>query len=175
MVVKLLIALVLLVQLALADNLKVWIQPLGSTETILRGVISYDPEDVKDVSYERTKQTVDVTGKACVGIEFVGGGFKCMALGSLNSTANDRIVVHLNEDNTVRNLDYSVDDTDTVQVIKRDVKGPVPGMKEPIKLVDNEVPQEEAPKSFLQKYWMYIVPVVLMLMVSGGADPNQQR
>lgn len=175
MVVKLLIALVLLIQVALASNLKVLLQPLGSTETILRGVISYDPEDVKDVTYERTKNTADVTGKACVGIELPGGDFKCMALGNLNNTACDRIVVHLNEDNTVRNIDYSVDGIDSVQVIKRVSKGPVPGMKEPIKLVDNEVPQEEAPKSFLQKYWMYIVPVVLMLMVSGGADPNQQR
>ncbi|KAA8914420.1 hypothetical protein TRICI_002918 [Trichomonascus ciferrii] len=173
MVVKLLIAFTILLQIAFADNLKVLIQPLGSTETILRGVISYDPEDVGDVTYERTKQTV--SGKACVGIELSGKDFKCMALGNLNNTASDKIVVYLNKDNSVRNLDYSVDDTDNVQVIRRDAKGPVPGMKEPIKLVDNEVPQEEPPKTFIQKYWMYIVPVVLMLMVSGGADPNQQR
>jgi len=30
------------------------------------------------------------------------------------------------------------------------------------------------PKSFIQKYWLYIVPVLIVLMMGGGAEDEQK-
>lgn len=155
-----------------AEHLKVLVQPIegDTSSTTLRGVITYDPEDLKDVQYEPNTNASPINGKACVGIE-VSGKFNCMALSNFNDLSSDKIVVHLNRDNSVNKLDYSrnpVSGHNEASVIKGASKGPIPALKEPVRLVDNDVPKEEPPKSFLQKYWIYIVPPLIMLMVSGG-------
>lgn len=34
-------------------------------------------------------------------------------------------------------------------------------------------PAETENKSFIQKYWMYIVPILIILMFSGGSEEQQ--
>jgi ER membrane protein complex subunit 10 len=33
---------------------------------------------------------------------------------------------------------------------------------------DGQLPEEEVEKTFLQKYWMYILPIILLALTSGG-------
>ena len=40
---------------------------------------------------------------------------------------------------------------------------------------DGEAPKEEVEKTFLQKYWIYIIPLVFILLTSGGGMGQQQQ
>ncbi|XP_077866366.1 ER membrane protein complex subunit 10-like [Saccoglossus kowalevskii] len=61
------------------------------------------------------------------------------------------------------------------------ITGPVPETQAYIQKLEEEKAQREGKgnsteqKSFFGKYWMYIVPIVLFLMLSGAQDPNAQR
>jgi hypothetical protein len=40
-------------------------------------------------------------------------------------------------------------------------------------LIEEEEAPEEEPKSFIKKYWMYIVPILLVFVFSGGPDETK--
>ncbi|CAN6652626.1 hypothetical protein TRVA0_026S00430 [Trichomonascus vanleenenianus] len=148
----------------------VLLQPAGSADVVTHGSITYDTS-MGEARFSPESQE-KYTGKACIGIGFEGSDFECLAYGDVQPEAREEYTLHLNADGKVIKLDYSRNlsaEGHAVKIFKA-ASGPMPQVKQPIKLVNNEVPKEEPPKTFLQKYWMYIVPVVLMLMVSGGGE-----
>jgi len=53
---------------------------------------------------------------------------------------------------------------------------PLPELRAPPALTTDGEPVKPVPeKSFIQKYWMYIVPLVIMLLVSGGPEDGQRQ
>lgn len=39
---------------------------------------------------------------------------------------------------------------------------------------DGKVVPPAAEKSFIQKYWLYIVPALIIIMMSGGEEPGKE-
>ncbi|XP_043247647.1 ER membrane protein complex subunit 10-like isoform X1 [Amphibalanus amphitrite] len=63
--------------------------------------------------------------------------------------------------------------------IRQTEPGPIPDTASFIQKIEQEKLAKQRGetkdnRSFIAKYWMYIVPAVLLLMVSGGSDPPQQ-
>lgn len=72
-----------------------------------------------------------------------------------------------------------------VTIVQQVAKGPLPELLEPVVLVDNKVPVPEVrialaiqrvitnkffqkEKSFLQKYGLYLAPLLILFLMSGG-------
>jgi hypothetical protein len=163
-----------IVVLAQAKSFPIHIQPLDQQlEIIQKGIIDYDA-DTNSGSFQ---QLNEFTGRACIGI-VTDGMFNCVTLADIKGRA--KYIVHLNSKQELVNLDYvpSVGDDEVVNdevVIAGIQRGPLPDLKEPLKLVDNKIPEPPVEKSLLQKYWIYLVPLVLMLVVSGGSEQQQQQ
>ncbi|KAL7748636.1 hypothetical protein RI367_006047 [Sorochytrium milnesiophthora] len=110
------------------------------------------------------------------------------------TTKNDRLIVHVDAQGDVLSFDYApgrvgecrastrtrtLDPAQlrtTVQVTTP-AGIPLPTVADPTKPVrstkaEAKVKQEEN-KSFIQKYWMYIVPFLLAMMIPGGKDEPQ--
>ncbi|KAG9307494.1 hypothetical protein G9A89_017324 [Geosiphon pyriformis] len=104
-----------------------------------------------------------------------------------SSNFEDEIIVHLNHENKLFHFDYYTAQSrcnqnspetasfkTSVQTIKA-VKGVVPKLAKAAPIRPDgtvEPPHEE--KTFLQKYWIYIVPLLLILMFGGGPAEEGQ-
>ncbi|CAG8525576.1 10094_t:CDS:10 [Acaulospora morrowiae] len=105
------------------------------------------------------------------------------------SNFEDEIVVHLDKHNTIHHFDYYtsighcnsttvlqfVNFKTTVHTIKS-VNGASPKLTRALPLKEDgtvEKPPEE--KSFLQKYWWYLIPILILLSTSGAPEEGQQR
>jgi hypothetical protein len=54
--------------------------------------------------------------------------------------------------------------------------GPDPLLNDPVVVkADGEASTEEVEKTLFQKYWMYILPLVFILLTSGGGGGQQQE
>ncbi|KAJ1826229.1 hypothetical protein LPJ56_002287 [Coemansia sp. RSA 2599] len=102
----------------------------------------------------------------------------------------ETFVVHMAQDGSLLRVDYSAGKLEnckkapipvespafsTSVVVKRRVQGPSPelAMAANIDLSTGKEKEPEPQKSFLVKYWYYIVPIVLLLML-GGEEPQQE-
>ncbi|KAJ2590487.1 hypothetical protein H4R99_007085 [Coemansia sp. RSA 1722] len=102
----------------------------------------------------------------------------------------ETFVVHLSQDGSLLHVDYSAGKSEncdksqtpvdspafsTSVVVKRRVQGPAPelAMAASIDMNTGKEKEPEPQKSFLAKYWYYIVPIVLMLMLS-GEEPQKE-
>lgn len=151
------------------------IQPEGSKETFPHGSVTFNSQNF--IGNYSPEPRHEFEGRACIGLEDKDGVFKCLAYGNIKKSSNGEVyTIHLNKGgDTISKIDYARDDKlnddDEVKVhVQKQRIGPQPQLKEPVKLDDDGKlpPEEEAPKTFLQKYWMYILPLVLFMMASGG-------
>ncbi|KAJ2869870.1 hypothetical protein FB639_004720 [Coemansia asiatica] len=102
----------------------------------------------------------------------------------------ETFVVHMGQDDSLLHVHYSAGSSEnckntqipvespafsTSAVVKRRVQGPTPelAMAANIDLSTGKEKEPEPQKSFLVKYWYYIVPIVLLLML-GGEEPQQE-
>jgi hypothetical protein len=162
------------------NHTHIYFRPLTErTATLVKGSIAYNSTYGKFIA---NAQTEEIEGQVCIGIkDGKEGDFNCHALTVLRKDYVENYYLYLNDDYSIQHIDVtttkSSEDVNrltkqTVQVtmLKNVGKGPLPQVKRPIALVDNVVRVPEQPKSFLQKYWMYIVPVLLMFLLSGGTQ-----
>ena len=87
----------------------------------------------------------------------------------------EEITLHVSSDNIVYHITYAIrpssESTTVVNVIpdRSIAEGPNPVLNTPVVVnPDGQPSEEEVEKTFLQKYWMYILPIVILLMTSGG-------
>ncbi|KAK9356696.1 hypothetical protein V1505DRAFT_93381 [Lipomyces doorenjongii] len=85
--------------------------------------------------------------------------------------AKDIFSLHLTSSGKIWHVDYTYTPMTTARAQSSDVlvfppnRGPVAILKAPV-TITKQVQDEN--KSFIQKYWMFIVPLVLVFMLGGG-------
>lgn len=148
-----------------------YIQPEASSQVQKYGFLTLEPGSAV---YEPYKDAPFYTGKACLGVK-ENGHFQCFCYGDFLASSQEHFVVYSDDESlsSITHIDYfrepsKVSDS-RVEVVKTVTKGPIPEFKKPVALVNNQVLEPEVEKSFLQKYWYYIVPALLMFMLSSSA------
>lgn len=153
--------------------INLYYKPLELEEPHKLGTIRYN---CLDASAEFVQDHRIVSeGLASIGFEDSTGNIYYSALGQLDSKRQKNLILHIANDHVFKvdyNLEDTVDDSNGFHVVVQPgpAKGPQPAIEAPIKLVNNKLPEPEEEKSLIQKYWFYVIPLVLMLLVSGGAQ-----
>lgn len=153
-----------------ASIVPLYIQPEASSQVQKYGFLTLDSGSAV---YEPFKDAPFYTGKACIGIK-QDGRFQCFSYGDLLPSSLEHFIVYTDDSlTTITHIDYfreasKVSDS-RVEVVNSVSKGPIPEFKKPVALVNNQVLEPEVEKSFIQKYWFYIVPALLMFMLSSSA------
>jgi hypothetical protein len=87
----------------------------------------------------------------------------------------EEITLYLSSENTLYHISYvlkpATSQSTVVKVVsdKSIPEGPNPVLQRPVIVnSDGQTPEEEVEKTFLQKYWVYLLPVVFILLTSGG-------
>jgi len=87
----------------------------------------------------------------------------------------EEITLHVSSDNVVYHISYVLkpasEQSTIVKVIPdRSIpEGPNPALTTPVVVTpDGQPPEEEVEKTFLQKYWMYFLPIAILALTSGG-------
>ncbi|XP_048780787.1 ER membrane protein complex subunit 10-like isoform X2 [Ostrea edulis] len=114
------------------------------------------------------------------------------ACGILSSNLSDHIWIHFDQSGEVMGISvettsslctpvdsFSLRDWNTSMEVSQTVLGPMPDTQSYIEKLKREEQerskgQTEDKRSFLAKYWMYIVPIVLVMMLSGAGDQQGQ-
>ncbi|ANB15064.1 hypothetical protein AWJ20_2684 [Sugiyamaella lignohabitans] len=165
-------------------SIPLYLRTFESSALLPKALIQYDTRSHQtQLILSNEPRTASFEGDACLGVENEAGEFKCLQLIKATGASSipESFILQLSPSLTgdlfqdVAGINYSIDPslTESVAVVKSAPKGPVPEVKEQIKLVDNKIPEPPVEKSFIQKYWMYILPVALMLLVSGGGGEQQ--
>lgn len=110
------------------------------------------------------------------------------ACGIMSSNLSDHVWIHFDQTGEVMGIsletatsqcvngdNFSIQDWNTSVEVTQTLLGPSPDTQSYIEKLKREEQerakgQTEDKRSFLAKYWMYIVPVVLIMMLSGGGD-----
>ena len=94
----------------------------------------------------------------------------------------EEITLYLSSDYTPYHISYalrpSISEETVVRVITDPLiaNGPEPVLSPPVVVSPDGAPAvEEQEKSFIQKYWMYLVPVAVLLLTSGGGGGEEQQ
>ncbi|KAJ2780515.1 hypothetical protein H4R18_003417 [Coemansia javaensis] len=113
-------------------------------------------------------------------------------LGGDAAALEETFVVHETEAGAVFHIDYDAGDranclqpspaatpgpaARTKVLLRRRAEGPAPLLAEAPKIdaATGKEQQPEPPRSFLAKYWIYIVPVIILLLFT-GEEPQQER
>ncbi|KAJ3041131.1 hypothetical protein HDV00_009845 [Rhizophlyctis rosea] len=164
---------------------------------VLRGSITYDhtstnkkahqfepapgvtPLEVAKASEDRnTIYRLSVRGEG-VSKELNASAPLCLVYGA---KFQDHFTLHVNERGQPWHVDYLLPSADCKAVSQGPVKSqfktqvtllyPVPASRPQLEAIVQGTPDGKPPpeKSFLQKYWMYLVPVLILLLLSGGDD-----
>lgn len=88
----------------------------------------------------------------------------------------EEITLHLSSENVVYHMSYVLkpasEQSTVIKVIPdRSIsEGPNPMLKiTPVVVTPDGQPlEDEEEKTFLQKYWMYILPIIILALTSGG-------
>ncbi|KAG5365664.1 hypothetical protein CJU89_0055 [Yarrowia sp. B02] len=129
-------------------------------------VVTLGTIDLETPSFTSTSE---FTGEACIGLN-VAGSFVCHVLAQIDAGKAKDFTVET-KDGVITKINYKKGlpaGEDTV-ITTTAQAAPEAGIKEPVQLVNNEILKEEPEKTFIQKYWMYIVPILLLLLLGGGA------
>ncbi|XP_061182798.1 ER membrane protein complex subunit 10-like [Saccostrea echinata] len=130
------------------------------------------------------------TGSGSSGEEYVTS--YAPACGILASNLSDHIWIHFDQSGEVMGISvetslslcnninsFSLQEWNTSVEVSHTVLGPTPDTQSYIEKLKREEQerakgQHEDKRSFLAKYWMYIVPIVLVMMLSGGGEQQGQ-
>ncbi|ODQ64407.1 hypothetical protein NADFUDRAFT_43404 [Nadsonia fulvescens var. elongata DSM 6958] len=151
---------------------------IEADKLIRLGIVTYNLAD-DTVSF--TKNTsVTYQGLACVGVTVQDHdeSIRCRSLSKISRDSQTLLNLYIDEKGAIANLDYLNAPETHVVLFKpaRSIRpGPKPLLKEPMVLVGLKGPSggqtaQEAPKSFIQKYWMFIVPGLLAYLIFTGGD-----
>lgn len=102
--------------------------------------------------------------------------------GIAKGPVTEEITLYLSSDNTPYHISYalrpSISEETVVRVVTLESipNGPDPVLNDPIVVnPDGQPPVEEQEKTFLQKYWLYLLPIAILLLTSGGGGEEQQQ
>ncbi|KAF8745971.1 hypothetical protein AX14_004265 [Amanita brunnescens Koide BX004] len=71
---------------------------------------------------------------------------------------------------------FSATSLNTTVITYSHKTSPLPELRTPPTLTTDGEPVKPVPeKTFLQKYWMYLVPLLIVLLISGGPEDDQPR
>ncbi|KAG5357595.1 hypothetical protein CJU90_6435 [Yarrowia sp. C11] len=113
--------------------------------------------------------TSDFSGEACIGLN-VAGSFVCHVLAQIDADKSKVFSVEA-KDGVITKINFKKGPSaiEDKVIITTAQTAPEAAVREPVQLVNNEILKDEPEKSFIQKYWMYIVPILLLLLLGGGA------
>lgn len=161
--------------LAQLEAIDVFYRPIDSGKQEKLGVVTYNLLD-KKAGFVQDANFLDFEGLASVGFEDKSGQVHYSTLGKFDKKNHKEFVVHLFKENLLK-IDYSIikQEADTTSSsdythILLPEKGPQPSIKEPIIMVGDTIPEPVPEKTFLQKYWLLIVPILLLTMGGGGQN-----
>lgn len=142
-------------------------RPADGSPVVTLGTIDLDTPSFTSTS--------DFSGEACIGLNNVAGSFVCHVLAQIESGKGKEFTVET-KDGVVSKINYkkglpAAEDSVTIAQTQA---APEAAIKEPVQLVNNEILQDEPEKTFIQKYWMYIVPILLLLLL-GGSAPEEGK
>lgn len=119
-------------------------------------------------------------GDYCIGAE-INGNFQCHSYARLEFPLRYELIISTKpKTGELISMSFRRAENEGIKsIIKPAVPGAQPATKEAPKVVKNAegkevLEEEEPPKSFIQKYWMYIVPALIMFMISSGQEPQGQ-
>jgi len=152
-----------------------------------RGVITYDPT-TNSASYDAQSEVVDLgSSEGIYRIGLYDTTIKDLRpaaftkLGSVNGPVNEEITLHVSSENVVYHISYVLKPSRSPTVVVKVLSdrmipdGPAPKLNIPVVVnPDGQPPVEEVEKTFLQKYWMYLLPVAILIITSGGAGGGEQ-
>jgi hypothetical protein len=175
------------------------LHPHRPKDIVPRGVVSFDPE-TNTISFTPSSTPDEFALET--GIYRIGGFdskhqrlspaaftrlvYDLFTLGAnwqddVKGPVTEEITLFLTADNLLYHISYFVKPSSThntiVKVIpdKAILVGPDPILGDPIVPKAETDAPEEVEKTFIQKYWIYIIPVVFILLTSGGGGGGQQE
>ncbi|AOW06278.1 hypothetical protein B0I72DRAFT_139002 [Yarrowia lipolytica] len=136
-------------------------RPADGSAVVTLGTIDLDTPSFTSTS--------DFAGEACIGLN-VAGDFVCHVLAQIEADKGKEFTIEA-KDGVITKINFkkglpAAEDTVTITTAQA---APEAAIKEPVQLVNNEILKDEPEKTFIQKYWMYIVPILLLLLLGGGA------
>ena len=98
----------------------------------------------------------------------------------MKGPVTEEITLHLSSGNVVYHISYILTPSDEQSTVVKVIpdrsipEGPNPILSTPVVVNPNgQPPEEEVEKTFLQKYWMYLLPIIILAMTSGGGGGAQ--
>jgi ER membrane protein complex subunit 10 len=94
----------------------------------------------------------------------------------------EEITLYLSSDYTPYQISYALRPYASEETVVRVVadksisRGPEPVLSAPVVVnPDGTPPVQEQEKTFIQKYWMYMLPVLLLVLTSGGGGGGEEQ
>ncbi|CUM53175.1 unnamed protein product [Debaryomyces tyrocola] len=182
MLTRYILQLLVLISIAHAQLLSVQIyaKPLSS-KPITLGSLHYD-KNTTHASFTQNDLAID-DGNYCIGTTDLPN-LECFTYTKLSkSTLGTKLLlVHLNADKNIAHLSMSTASVSknpsespiqvAVSKVNYDPK-PIKNTKPEKTQTNPEATEEESPKSWIQKNWMYVVPPLLIMFVLLGEDEKK--
>lgn len=157
------------------------VHPESARDITPRGVITYDPT-TNSASYDAQGEVLDLGfNQGIYRIGFYDTAKNKLSpaaftkLGFIKGLVTEVITLYVSSDNVVYHISYVLKPSTSQNIIVNVVSdrsipdGPSPKLNDPIVVnPDGQPPVEEEPKTFIQKYWIYLIPIVLIALTSGG-------
>lgn len=93
----------------------------------------------------------------------------------MKGPVTEEITLYLSSENVLYHISYvlkpAASHSTVIKVVPEKFiqESPNPVLHPPVVVnADGQPPEEEVEKTFLQKYWIYIIPLVFILLTSGG-------
>lgn len=159
------------------EEIPIYVKPILGPESIprLRGFIEYN-KGSKAARFRRAEDDFNdkFTGVACLSLS--DNADDCPSLIKIEPSIPESYYLDISPEGVISGVYEKQPETKgTVIKVSQTLSVSGPQVKAPIKLVDNKVPEPPVEKSFIQKYWIYIVPFLLMMMMSGNQQQQQQQ
>ena len=99
---------------------------------------------------------------------------------NVNGPVTEEITLYFSPKNVLYHISYVLKPSESQGTVVRVVQynsipnGPDPVLNPPVVVnPDGAPPEEEIEKTFLQKYWMYLLPIAIILVTSGGGGGGE--
>lgn len=166
------------------QEIPVYIRPLTDesiTKRQLRGFIEFNTL-TKAAQFRKSEDDFNskFSGLACLSVEDDHPD-DCSSLIKIDRLTTEAYLLDITAEGKILGVyerqnhkSEATDSSSSVQV-SQVLSVSSPRVRAPIKLVDNKVPEQPVEKTFIQKYWIYIVPFLLLMMVQSGQQQQGQQ